>query len=72
MAGHHAHVDVDGLVAAKLGELRILEDVQELGLPSGFHFGNFVQEDGPGIGLFKFPDARGRRPTGETRRPDRR
>ena len=54
----HPDVDVDVLVAAELGELRVLEDVEQLGLQRRFHLADLVEEDGAGVGLFELADAR--------------
>ena len=56
-----ADVDVDRLVAAELGELRVLQDVQQLGLQRRLHLADLVEEDRAGVGLLELADAR-RRP----------
>ena len=60
----HAHVDVDLLVAAKLGELGVLQDVQQLGLQRRLHLADLVEEDRAGVRLLELADAR-RRGAGE-------
>ena len=59
--GHDAHIDVDALVAAKLGELGVLQDVEQLGLQRRLHLADLVQEDRPEMGLFELADASRRR-----------
>ena len=53
-----------GLVAAELGELRVLEDVQQLGLQRRLHLADLVEEDRAGVRLLELADPR-RRGAGE-------
>ena len=62
--GDDADVDVDRFVAAKLGELRVLQHVQQLGLERRLHLADLVEEDRAGVGLLELADAR-RRGAGE-------
>jgi hypothetical protein len=59
--GDHAHIDVDLLVASKLGELGVLEHVKQLCLQCRFHLADLVEEDRAAVRLLEFADAgRGR------------
>jgi hypothetical protein len=60
----HAHVYFDPLVAAKLGELRVLQHVEELGLERRPHLANLVEEDRAEVRLLELADA-GRGGAGE-------
>ena len=59
--GHDADVGVDRLVAPELGELRVLEDVQQLGLERGLHLADLVEEDRARVRLLELADPRRRR-----------
>src|SRR5439155_22884613 len=61
---HDADVDRYWFVASELGELRILQDMEELGLERGLHLGDLVEENRPRVGLLELADAR-RRGAGE-------
>ncbi len=51
----YAHIDANGLAAAKPLELAVLQDVQELGLQPYAHVSDFVQQDHAAIGRFELP-----------------
>ena len=59
--GDDAHVDGDALVAAQLGELGVLQHVQQLGLERRLHLADLVEEDRAAVGLLELADARRRR-----------
>ena len=62
--GDDADVDFDLLVAAKLGELRVLQHVEQLGLERRLHLADLVEEDRAEVRLLELADAR-RRGAGE-------
>ncbi len=57
--GDDAHVDVDLLVAAELGELGVLQHVQQLGLERRLHLADLVEEDRAEVGLLELADSGG-------------
>ena len=59
--GDDAHVDFDGAVAAQLGELAVLQHVQDLGLQRLRHLADFVEHDRAVLGELELADARRRR-----------
>ena len=54
--GDHPHVDLDRARRAEALDLPLLQDAQDLGLRLGTHVPDFVEEDGPAIGLLELAD----------------
>ena len=55
----HPHVDVDGAIAAQLGELAILQHMENLGLQRLRHLADFVEQDGAVLRELELADAGG-------------
>ena len=60
MAATIADVHLDPLVAAELGELGVLQHVQQLGLQRRLHLADLVEHQRAGVRLLELADARGR------------
>ena len=61
---HDTHVHLDALVAPQLGELGVLQHVEQLRLQRRLHLADLVEHEGAAVRLLELADA-GRRGTGE-------